>query len=111
MFTIWNNSNQYSELIKQYNRYSAVYAWPSTSDTACSITYSSINSNEANENTIIWFNRNNENYEITQSNIINNIDKGSYGLIECDGPTNIKDCCIMNNNVFDASIIRSFLDE
>ena len=78
------------------NYYSAVYALPSTSDTACSITYSSINSNEARTYQIIWFNRN-TNYEITQSNIINNIDQGSFGLIQCDGPTNITDCCIMKN--------------
>ena len=83
------------------NYYSAVYAYPSStssSNTACSITYSSINSNEAKEYTIIWFDRN-TNYEITQSNIINNKvpTTSNNGLIQTYGPTDIKDCCIMNN--------------
>ena len=60
------------------NYYSAVYAYPSTSsNTACSITYSSINSNEARSSQIIRFDRNDQKYNIR--------------------PTNIKDCCIMKN--------------
>ena len=79
--------------------HSAIYSSPySSSSIQCSISYSSINSNEANQNRIIFFETNTKN-EISQSNIINNIvpSNSKNGLIHCNGPTNINDCCIMNN--------------
>ena len=78
---------------------SAIIANPSSSsNVSCLITYSSINSNEARYYTIISF-KFNRNHEIFQSNIINNKASTAYdnGLIDASGPTNIKDCCIMNN--------------
>ena len=105
--TIQINTVNLSNNICYYN--SALYAYPSssTSNTACLMTYSTINSNEANQYTIIWFNTN-ANYEISQSNIINNKvqTNSNNGLIESYGPTNIKDCCIMNNKA--QYILKSF---
>ena len=67
---------------------------------SCSISYCSINLNEATSKRIICFAYNSRHYQIIKSNIINNIvpQDSEEGIIYANGYANIKDCCISNNH-------------
>ena len=82
----------------QYN--TAIICIPSSSGT-CSISFSSINGNEASQTSVILLggssSYNGINFDVTYSNIINNKVSNSDGVIKAWGDTNIKHCCLLDN--------------
>ena len=78
----------------------AIICTPSSSGT-CSISFSSINGNEASQTSVILLggssSYNGINFDVTYSNIINNKVSNSDGVIKAWGDTNIKHCCLLDN--------------
>jgi hypothetical protein len=77
----------------------ALYCYPSSSDTGC-VSYSSIVNNTANDYNCIYLTNSGSSHYIDTCNILNNKQaSSSYGTIYAYANLLIKDSCILGNNI------------
>ena len=79
------------------NANTGLYLQPLSNTMTCTVKFTSINHNIALSSGIVYFSTS-EKCEILYSNIINNEDRGTTGMIYVGGQGNIQECCILNNS-------------